>query len=57
MWSSSGNADVLWYGFYYRGTYSYDLIEDPKRSLASDAMQIRNATLDFISMESTRQQP
>ncbi|MEC8382436.1 MAG: hypothetical protein VXZ96_19055 [Myxococcota bacterium] len=40
------------YGFdYYRGTYSYDLLKDPKREFGIGcALQIRNATLDFISL-------
>lgn len=39
------------YGFpFYRGSYSYDLVADPKHELSIGiSMQIRNATIDFAS--------
>jgi hypothetical protein len=51
----AGTPMDLRYGFpFYRGSYLYDLVEDPRNELSIGlGLQIRNATIEFASKDGT----
>lgn len=53
---AEGTPLALRYGFpFYRLTYQYDLLECPERELSVGlALQLRNATIDFASLDGTQ---
>jgi hypothetical protein len=51
----AGTPMELRYGFpFYRGSYLYDLVEDPRHELSIGlGLQLRNATIEFASQDGT----